>query len=178
MQATSASLPPAYSRRRFKFGVFLFVCGRLTFLLIPLVRSSSLDKGWKDVLSVLCVFGLPDLFTVLAAAVLGKQGFTRLKELLFGLLHRLAPPARVSKLRYRVGLVMFFLPIAIGWAYPYLDEILPAIAQYRLGLSIGGDVMFVASFLVLGGDFWDKLGNLFTHKSVASGTASGNGRRG
>ena len=74
LQAAASSPPVAYVKRRFAFGVFLFVCGRLTFLLIPLVRSSSLNADWKNVLSVLCGFGLLDLFTVLAAVVLGKRG--------------------------------------------------------------------------------------------------------
>ena len=153
----------AYSKKRFAFGVILFACGRLTFLLIPLVRSSSLGADWKNVLSVVCVFGLPDLFTVLAIAVLGKEGFAQLKQLLFSRLKRFAPPAKVGKIRYRIGLVMFFLPIVFGWAYPYLNEIVSGFQDYRIALSIIGDALFITSFFVLGGDFWDKLRALFIH---------------
>jgi hypothetical protein len=62
-------------------------------------------------------------FTVLSLAVLGKQGFARLKTLLFDRIRRFAPPAKVFKVRYRIGLVMFFVPILFGCAYPYLNEI-------------------------------------------------------
>lgn len=168
-QAAASSSPVAYSKRRFAFGMFLFVCGRLTFLLIPLVRSSSLNADWKNVLSVLCVFGLPDLFTVLAVAVLGKEGFARLKLLLFSRLKRFAPPTQVGRTRYRIGLVMFFIPIVFGWAYPYLNELVSGFQDYRLVLSVGGDALFVASFFVLGGEFWDKVRNLFIHRPVSSG---------
>ncbi len=167
--STATSSPEhAYSTRRFTFGVFLFVCGRLTFLLIPLVRGASLGPEWKDVLSVLCVFGLPDLFTILAVAVLGKDGFARLKELLFSHIKRFAPPARVSKTRYRVGLVMFFTPIIFGWAYPYLSAVVEVFQDYRIVLGVSGDALFIASFFVLGGDFWDKIRSLFVHGSSVS----------
>lgn len=148
-------------------GVLLFVCGRLTFLLIPFVRGTSLDADWKNVLSVLCVFGLPDLFTVLAAAVLGKEGFTHLKQLLFRKLKRFSPPVSVGKLRYRTGLVMFLVPIVFGWAYPYLNDLVSGFQEYRIVLSVAGDLLFVASFFVLGGAFWDKLRNLFIHRPVS-----------
>ena len=32
-------------------------------------------------------------------------------------------------------------------------------------MSVIGDVMFVASFFVLGGDFWDKISALFIHNA-------------
>ena len=162
---TSIQHPPAtYSKKRFAFGVLLFVCGRLTFLLIPLVRGSALTSDWKNVLSVLCVFGLPDLFTILSVAVLGKEGFAHLKQLLFSRLKRFAPAARVGKVRYRIGLVMFFVPIVFGWAYPYLNEIVSGFQEYRIVLSVCGDLLFVTSFFVLGGDFWDKIRGLFMHE--------------
>ncbi len=162
---TAIQTPPAaYSRKRFALGVILFACGRLTFLLIPLVRSSSLTSDWKNVLSVICVFGLPDLFTVFSVAVLGKEGFAHLKQLLFRRLKRFAPSAKVGKLRYRIGLVMFFVPIVFGWAYPYLNEIVSGFQEYRIMLSVCGDLLFVTSFFVLGGDFWDKIRGLFMHE--------------
>ena len=156
--------PAAHSQKRFVFGILLFACGRLTFLLIPLVRSSSLTSDWKNVLSVICVFGLPDLFTVLAVAVLGKEGFAQLKQLLFSRIKRFAPPAKVGKVRYRIGLVMFFVPIVFAWAYPYLNEIFSGIQEYRIVLSVCGDLLLVTSFFVLGGEFWDKIRGLFVHE--------------
>ena len=167
----SASRPPANvaSGRRFAFGVLLFVCGRLTFLLIPFIRGTSLDTEWKNVLSVLCLFGLPDLFTIMAAAVLGKEGFSRLKKLLFGSLKRFSPPAKVGRRRYRFGLGMFFVPIVFGWGYPYLIELAPEFQRYQLIISVIGDLIFIASFFVLGGEFWNKLRDLFIHDHVAGG---------
>jgi hypothetical protein len=156
--------PAAHSQKRFAFGILLFACGRLTFLLIPLVRGSSLTSDWKNVLSVICVFGLPDLFTVLAVAVLGKEGFAQLKQLLFSRIKRFAPPAKVGKVRYRIGLVMFFVPIVFGWAYPYLNEIFSGFQDYRIVLSVCGDLLLVTSFFVLGGEFWDKIRGLFVHE--------------
>jgi len=155
------------SKQRFLFGVFLFVCGRLTFLLIPLIRSLSLTAEWKNVLSVFCVFGLPDIFTVLAVAVLGKEGFKAIQDKVFAFLKKYGPPQQVSRSRYRIGLIMFFSPLLLGWLEPYATILFPGYAPNRLVFSIACDLLFLSSLFILGGDFWDKLRSLFIYKPKA-----------
>jgi hypothetical protein len=53
---------------------------------------------------------------VVAAAVMGKEGFAGLKGRFF---KKYGPPERVSLARYRVGLVMFVLPPLVAWLGPY-----------------------------------------------------------
>ena len=72
-------------------------------------------------------------------------------------------PDRVSPARYRIGLVMFVLPILFGWLGPYGASHIPGYEAHRFVVSLLGDVMFVASLFVLGGDFWDKIRALFIH---------------
>ena len=43
-----------------------------------------------------------------------------------------------------------------GWAGPYLP-----VSRSQGTLAIAGDIGFLASFFVLGGDFWDKIRALF-----------------
>jgi hypothetical protein len=102
---------------------------------------------------------------VLAAAVLGKQGFALLKQKLFALLHKHTAPAAVSVGRYRFGLVMFCIPLLAGWLSPYLVRVLPALSleQGSLMPLILLDLMFASSFLVLGADFWEKIRRLFVY---------------
>ena len=91
----------------------IFVGGFLSPLLIPIVTSSDLSTGWKAALSGLLALGIPELFMMIAVAVAGKEGFNYIKSKVFGFLKKHAPADTVSKTRYRIGLVLFFIPIIV-----------------------------------------------------------------
>ena len=132
-------------------------------LFVPLVTATGLPAGWKAGISGLLVLGIPEVFTLAAVAVLGKPGFEYLKGRIFVVLGRLAPAERVGRTRYRIGLVLFALPLLMGWLGPYLLPQVPIHAEHVLLVHVGGDAMLLASLFVLGGDFWDKLRSLFVH---------------
>lgn len=161
----AAAVPQSARRVRLVIGGMLFVGGFLSPLLIPLVTQSDLPAKWKAVLSTGLVAGLPEIGMVLAAAVLGKQGFALLKQKLFALLRKHTEPAAVSIGRYRLGLVLFCVPLLVGWLSPYLVRVLPAMSleQGSLMPLILLDLMFACSFLVLGADFWEKIRQLFVY---------------
>jgi len=165
------------SGRRFRLGVAIFVIGFAAPLAIPLVTSSELSAGWKTSISGALAVGVPEVMMVVAAAVMGREGFARLKNHFGRFLKKYGPPERVSRARYRVGLAMFSLPLLLAWLVPYLGHHLPGYAAHRLLWAIGGDLVFVASFFVLGGEFWDKLRALFVHgaRAVFPATSGGNG---
>jgi len=48
----------------------IFIAGFLSPLLIPIVTSSSLSTGWKAALSGILVLGIPELFMIIAVAVI------------------------------------------------------------------------------------------------------------
>jgi len=150
---------------RFAIGVLLFVIGLGAPAFIPLVAGSGLPAAWKTGLSGLLALGVPEVMMVAAAAVMGKSGFAELKRRLGRLLRRYAPPDTVSSTRYRIGLVMFVMPLLVGWLGPYLHHHLPAYDSRLLCVSVAGDLVFLASFFVLGGDFWDKVRSLFLHRA-------------
>ena len=141
---------------RLPAGIALLVVGLACPLLIPMVVASDLSPGWKTALSGLLGVGVPDVFTIAAIGVMGKDGFAALKKRAFGLLSRAAPPDRVGPIRHRIGLAMFVVPLMFGWAGPYLP-----VSRSQGTLAIAGDIGFLASFFVLGGDFWDKIRALF-----------------
>ena len=136
-------------------------------LLIPAVASTGLSTELKTVLSGLLVFGIPQLLMVLAIASVGKSGFNYIKGRAFGLLKGLAPRRSVGRARYRIGLVLFFIPVVLAFLGPYVEAYLPKNEELRLAVAICGDVMFVSSLFVLGGEFWDKLRALFIHDATA-----------
>jgi hypothetical protein len=152
---------------RFRLGLGILIVGWLSPLLIPLVTRTSLAAEWKTIISGLLAVGIPEVFTVAAIAIMGKSGYNLIKDRIFKFLKKHGPPDRVSPARYRIGLVMFALPILFGWLGPYGAHRIPGYEIHRLVVSVIGDVMFVTSFFVLGGDFWDKVSALFIHNARA-----------
>ena len=104
------------------------------------------------------MFVVPKLGVLAAIAILGKPGFNYLKALVFGYLK---PPAEVSPRRHRVGIAMFTVAMLAGFVEPYLGVVLPGSATRDLRVTLGVDLLLIASLLVLGGDFWDKIRALF-----------------
>jgi hypothetical protein len=155
------------ARWRFPAGVALFALGFCAPLAIPLVVASNLPAGWKTALSGALAVGVPEVMMVVAAAVMGKEGFAELKRRLGRFFARHGPPQQVSRVRYRVGLVMFALPLLLGWLGPYVHHHLPGYGDHALWWNLGGDLVFVASLFVLGGEFWDKLRALVVHGARA-----------
>jgi hypothetical protein len=148
---------------RFRLGLIILVVGWLSPLCIPVITATELSTRWKTIISGLLAVGIPEVFTVAAIAIMGKSGYNLIKERIFSFLKKHGPPDRVSLTRYRIGLVMFVLPVVFGWLGPYGVHLIPGYETHRFVVNLVGDVMFVASFFVLGGDFWDKIRALFVH---------------
>jgi hypothetical protein len=111
--------------------------------------------------------GIPEVFGIVGVAIMGKSGFETMKHRIFGFLKKHGPADRESLARYRIGLVMFVMPLLFGWLSPYLQGLFPQIDAHRNLLAITGDLLLVASLFVLGGDFWDKVRSLFVHDAIA-----------
>lgn len=166
----SDSTETELSKSRLYTGGIIFVTGFLSPLLVPLVTASSLPVAWKTTLSGLLLVGVPELAMLVAAAVMGKAGFDYLKQQIFGFLgNHFAPPETVSLARYRIGLVLFSIPLLFGWLAPYISGYMPILDEHRLMFAIIGDLFLLSGLFVLGGEFWDKLRALFIHTEKSSG---------
>jgi hypothetical protein len=150
---------------RFYLGLLFFGLSLTTPVFIPLVTASGLSAAWKTAIGGLLVFGIPQLFTLAAIAILGKSGFNYLKSKLFGFLKGYAPPQEVSQARYRFGLVLFLIPLFFGWFAPYVSHLIPGYESHRFWVNLIGDLIFIASLFILGGEFWDKLRALFIYEA-------------
>ena len=150
---------------RFRAGLIVLIVGWLRPLLIPLVAGSSLPTEWKTIISGLLAVGIPEVFTLAAVAIMGRQGYDLIKDRIFRFLKKHGPPDRVSLTRYRLGLIMFLIPVLFGWLGPYGAHLIPGYGVHRFAVSLIGDLMLLASLFVLGGDFWDKLRALFVHRA-------------
>lgn len=142
-------------KKRLVQGVLVFAIGwGLALGMVPMVGGMDLTPALKSVL----IFVVPKLLFLIAVAIMGKPGFAFLKSLIKGQLKRLAPPAAVSPLRYRIGLAMFVSVIVLSWIGPYLaPELTPLRQAHPRLVAALGDLVLVVSLFVLGGDFWDKL---------------------
>lgn len=154
-------------RSRLILGTIILVGGFLSPLLIPSVIDSDLSASLKSILSGLLAFGIPELFMILAVAIMGKKGYQYLKDKTQKLLTRISPE-RVSPVRYRIGVVMFCIPIILGFLQPYLAHYIPYLERVPLSATITMDLMLLLSLFVLGGEFWEKLRGLFKYNIIAS----------
>ena len=138
--------------------------------------------GWPVLLPVMPVLGFSgtsiatfsgamlvaaEVMIILGAAVAGKEGFAFIKQKVFGFLKSYGPPQELSRTRYIFGLIIFCIPVALGWAWPYVGQHLPGLQKNQLTYAIVGDVMLLISLFILGGAFWDKLRSLFLHRAHA-----------
>lgn len=164
----------------FRVGATLLVASFLAPALIPVVLASDLPTNMKAALSGLLVAGLPEVGMLAAVSIMGRNGLARLGAMLGRAFAPIAPPDRVSPGRHKLGLVLFVSPLVLGWMTPYFRHHLPGHEQHPLVYAIAGDVMFLVSLFVLGGEFWDKLRALFDREArvitSAPGSAIDSGR--
>ncbi|MGB5387515.1 MAG: hypothetical protein WBN20_12095 [Eudoraea sp.] len=148
---------------RLILGSIILVVGFLLPLLIPLVLTLEISAAAKSIISGLLAFGIPEVFMIIAVAVMGKKGYEFIKSKTIKYLKRFAPPDAVSLFRYRIGLILFSLPVLIGIVQPYIGHFSTIIKDFPIWFTMVLDVIFISSFFVLGGDFWDKLSSLFKY---------------
>jgi len=149
----------------FNLGIALFGLSVILPLAgIPLITALNLSAGiTTSVSAVLLVSG--EVMGVVAIAVMGKSGYALIKNRVFGFLRQYGPPDTVSRGRYTVGLIMFVIPILFGWISVYILEYIPYLQENPIPFAIGGDLLFLTSIFVLGGDFWDKVRGLFIYNA-------------
>ena|SRR5688572_29485619 len=148
---------------RFKVGVALFAWIILSWLLIPIEAALGMSGATIGATTAVLLV-LNKVVFVVATAVMGKAGFLALKAKVF---KKIAPPAKVSPMRYRIGLVMFVLPFIQSLLETWASHMAPQLVQNRLWVDVAMDGMLIASLFVLGGNFWDKLRALFVTDAVA-----------
>jgi len=160
-----SSPPPA--GWRFNVGLLVLVVGFISPVFATLLPLLDLPTSVAATVGGLLVFGIPEVFTLAAVAIMGKPGFAFVKAKLLGFLKRHGPPDVVSPTRYGIGLAMFVLPLVYGWVIGYWPDAIPGMTEHRIALSATFDVLFFASVFVLGGQFWDKIRALFVREAYA-----------
>ncbi len=156
------------SKTRMIIGTSVMVIGFISPLFIPIVTSADLSTAWKTGLSGALAIGIPEIFMVIAIAIMGKSGYEFIKSKVGNFIHPILPPDQVSLTRYRIGLILFITPLIVGWAFPYLSSHFASLNNFPIWYYVIADLVFISSFFVLGGDFWDKLKRLFKHEDTVN----------
>lgn len=153
---------------RLKLGVALLCLS----ILLPLVGVPLLATMGLSASTVASVSGAllvsAEVLGLVAVAVMGKSGYAHIKNRFFGFLKQHGPPQKVSRGRYRVGLVLFCLPLLFGWLSLYISKWVPGLLDNPFPYAIAGDILIISSLVVLGGDFWDKIRSLFIHNAMVN----------
>jgi len=152
---------------RLKLGAVLF---GLSILLpiagVPLVAWFNFSTGVTATVTGSLLVSA-EIMGLAAVAVMGKSGYALIKKKLLGFIEQYGPPNKVSRLRYKIGLVMFLAPVLFGWVSIYTARWIPGFENKPFFFAVGGDLMLLSSLFVLGGDFWDKVRSLFVHDAEA-----------
>lgn len=150
---------------RFQCGIGLLALIIVSWVLVP-IASAVGATGAQIATLVGVLFVSNKILLIAAIAVMGKAGFAQLKATLRGHLKSLmAWPDEIGVVRHRIGLVCFCLPLLAAFLDHQVDVLAPQLAPYKVAIRVVGDLMLVASFFLLGANFWDKLRALFIREA-------------
>ena len=168
MHDNSQPTPPPFVRNgRFWLGIAILTLSWIAPVFIPVVFMLPLSTGAQSLLSGLLLFGLPELASLLAVAILGKPTFLYLLGKVKSWFGRDPAPAPVGKARYTFGLTLCGGSVLYGILLYYAPGLFPELDTYRIAYGLSADGLFLASLFVLGGDFWNKLLALFVYDAKA-----------
>ena len=152
---------------RLKLGIFLFGLS----ILLPIagvpLAAMLIDSNAATASVTGALLVAAEIMGLVSIGVMGKSGYAYLKSRMQALLKRYGPPNKVGPMRYKIGLVMFSIPILFGWISIYTAGWIPGFESHLLFYALGGDLMVIVSLFLLGGDFWDKVRSLFIHNAEA-----------
>jgi len=157
---------PQSASWRFKLGIAIICLMAGSWLTVPIIAATGVPGSRIAALTGI-LFISNKVLLILVIAIMGKAGFQQLKRNLFGYVSGLAPSAEVEvgQTRHRIGVVMFCIPIVAAFLEPYIDAIWPGLRPNLWQVQALGDAMFIGSFFVLGGSFWEKIQALFIRKA-------------
>ena len=149
---------------RLALGVALLAIGAV----LPFGAVFVFETDWppilKSALTGILLFG-PELATIPAAAIMGKENFARIVAGLKRCIRNIKPAGDIGPVRHAIGLVLFLVPVLPAYVMAYLPSRMPDNSAERLWVNLCADAGFVTSLFVLGGDFWDKLKSLFVREA-------------
>jgi len=162
---------------KYYLGLALLVYSFIPIFTVELLLLLPLSTAEKASLALIYV-GSGEVAFISAVALLGKPFVEALKAKIKGFFHRrkpAAPPAPISRTQHAIGVTLFFVSFL---PYPIVEAVLifgnptGKDVQYLVAAMLAGDVIFIISLFVLGGEFWARLKRLFAWPGMPETTTA------
>ena len=131
---------------RFPLGIACFVAAFAVHLVTPVAVAAGASPATVGAI-VAINFVLNKVLLLATVAILGRDGFKRLKEGVFGAVRRYVLPDEIGPVRYGIGLILFVVPIVLAWVAPYVAELAPSLGRHTVRDGVIGDVVLIAQSL-------------------------------
>jgi hypothetical protein len=127
------------------------------------VPALGLPTAQSALVAGLLVAGGPEVFCILAIALLGKETFGYFAHRAKSAFRRAVLDRPASKARYYTGLAIILLSWLPAYIYAYFPAAVPG-GNARIYILAGMDLAFVASVYLMGGEFWEKVRRIFIYE--------------
>lgn len=116
----------------------------------------------------LLTVGAPEVMILLAVGFLGKEGIQYFKAKLWAWFKRPQPFRPVPRWRYYGGLGIMLASSIPLYLKAYSPHLLPQNPVVQFYILVVSDLIFVLSFFVAGGEFWEKFKRLFVYEGLGA----------
>ncbi len=158
---------------KFYLGITLFTYSFMpyifVFMIMPFLHFSTAQA--LSISSVVLISA--ETAFVISITLLGKDFLNMIKakfKSIFGRKESSSPSKPISKLRYRIGIILFIftlsIPTILTEVILYYDYVTVIGLNNLLYIFLSFDVLFISSLFILGSEFINKLRGLFTYKDV------------
>jgi hypothetical protein len=159
--AVEPEAPPELKKDwRFYAGLTALVLSIILPVFAVVVPFLGLPVAWAAALAGALVLGGPEVLALVAVALLGKPTFKYLTYQFKKAFRRAVLERPVSKTRYYTGLTISLLSFVPLYLYGYQPHWLPG-GPARIWILAAADLIFIGSFFIMGGEFWEKLRRIF-----------------
>lgn len=159
-EPSSQPQPPELKRGlRLYVGIASMVLAFILPVFVIVVPYLGLSNGGTLLISAGLFVGGPEILTLVAVALLGKETLRYFTYRIKKALRSAIMERPVSRARYYFGLVLFLGSILPHYIYGYFPAFLPE--DKRMYMLATGDLAFLISVFIMGGEFWEKIQKIF-----------------
>jgi hypothetical protein len=148
---------------KYYLGVSLFFYSFLPMSIVAILPFLGLTLAQAGAFAVVFLASGEVAF-LFAAALLGKEFLTALKNRIKAWFKRPHEPKPISRNRHRFGIALLtasFLPHYVMLIYLVFFSHSESEINFLAWTLVAGEMAFMAGLFILGGDFWDRLRELF-----------------
>jgi len=151
---------------KYYLGLLLLVYSFIPICTVELIFFLPLTTSEKASVALIYV-GSGEIACICAVALLGKAFVEAVKTRIKGFFVRkkpVAPPKPIGRTQHAIGVTLFFMSFL---PYPVVEGVLifghpmGRDLNYLVYAMLAGDVIFIVSLFILGGEFWERLKRLF-----------------